>query len=95
MIVSVFGGCGSVDKMMDAQKSANIMAKALEPELGTLPTAGVRVVNGRVAQVNVSIDAAAVNDRTVAELSALVRQAAKDHLDQMPDEVVLVLRVPQ
>jgi hypothetical protein len=82
-------GCGFVKSMVATQKQANLVADALEKQLGSRPFVAWNVQNDTLARVDVIFKGSDVGKMTVAELEPVVRNAVARGFTKQPQQLLI------
>ena len=86
-------GCGKVGGLMDLIETAEAVETELANRYDLKCDVFVQKTNGRLKSVSVVLMSAAVRDRQVGELVALVEPVVERHFKEKPDVLVVSFAV--
>lgn len=88
-VASVLFGCGMASDVAETQKKSDVIALALEKEIGVKPLVGWKIQNGTLAHVNVQFPVDGVAKLPVGELVSKVRVVVTKSFDKPPQQLVV------
>lgn len=91
----LLGACDFVETFREVQSQAEAAAAMLEKDVGTRPSMGWNINNGKFTNLNVVFDGTKVAAMSVRELEAKVRKAVGSSFKEQPQQLRVSARWEQ
>ena len=91
----LLGACDFFETFQEVQSQAEAAATILEKDVGTRPSLGWNVNNGKFTNLNVVFDGTKVASMSVRELESKVRKAVSSSFKEQPQQLMVSARWEQ